>query len=555
MVHSFLRSRISGGFFALVVSVSGLSVTVSPDAAAQPPAAAPAPVQSERFDVERYAVEGNTLLKPEEIEAAVRPFTGKAREYGDVQRALEALETLYRARGYSAVQVNVPEQELSRGVVTLQVVEAAIRRVSVQGNSAFSEQNIRRSLPALQEGSFPNATALSANVQLANENPAKQVDVVLKGTESEGLVDADVNVTDSRPIKLTATYDNTGNDATGQHRLGVGLVHANLFDRDHVASLNYITSPEESSKVSIYSLGYRIPLYRWGDSIDLIYAKSDVDAGTTQTVAGPLAFAGKGDIYGLRYNWLLPRQGEYSQRLVFGLDLKAFQNACTVGGTVCPGGSGTDVTVRPWSLTYSGQWAGAGHTTDFYAGYNMNWKGAGHGNAADIAAARPGIPGGDVANPDYQVVKAGVSHSRALPGDWQMRAAVTGQYSRDALISGEQFSIAGATAVRGFAERDIARDKGFFGNLELYTPNLAPRMKLENHVVRVLAFYDTGLAANNPLQGEASQKVSVSSVGVGLRWSWKKNLALRWDFARVYDEGGSRTQGDQRSQFLLSLTY
>jgi len=44
-------------------------------------------------------------------------------------------------------------------------------------------------------------------------------------------------------------------------------------------------------------------------------------------------------------------------------------------------------------------------------------------------------------------------------------------------------------------------------------------------------------------------------VGVGLRWSWKKNLALRWDFARVIDEGGSRTQGDQRSQFLLSLTY
>src|SRR6185369_15537650 len=160
------RSRISGGLFVLIVSAIGLGTATSRDAAAQTPpstpsnapATPPAPVQSERFDIERYAVEGNTLLKPEEIEAAVRPFTGRAREYSDVQ-------------------VNVPEQELSRGVVTLQVVEAAIRRVSVQGNSAFSEQNIRRSLPALQEGSFPNATALSANVQLANENPAKQVDV------------------------------------------------------------------------------------------------------------------------------------------------------------------------------------------------------------------------------------------------------------------------------------------------------------------------------------------------------------------------------------------
>ena len=58
-----------------------------------------------------------------EIDAVTRPFTGKGREYGDVQRALEALESRYRERGFSAVQVTVPEQELKGGVVTLQVIE------------------------------------------------------------------------------------------------------------------------------------------------------------------------------------------------------------------------------------------------------------------------------------------------------------------------------------------------------------------------------------------------------------------------------------------------
>src|SRR6201999_1999917 len=101
------------------------------------------------------------------------------------------------------------------------------------------------------------------------------------------------------------------------------------------------------------------------------------------------------------------------------------------------------------SATYSGQLAGAGQTTDFYVAIARNWKGADHGRDADIQAARPGIPGGDVASADYVLYKAGVSHTRALPAEWQMRAALTGQYTQDSLISGEQFSIAGATAVRG----------------------------------------------------------------------------------------------------------
>ena len=157
-----------------------------------------AQTESERFDIERFNVEGNTLLAVPELESLLRPFTGKQREYGDVQRALEALELLYRERGFSAVQVFVPEQELG-GTVKLQVIESSIRRIRVQGAGFFEDGNVRNALPALREGGYPNAVAISENVQLANENPARQVDVVLKGTDEEGLIDVDVNVTDSSP--------------------------------------------------------------------------------------------------------------------------------------------------------------------------------------------------------------------------------------------------------------------------------------------------------------------------------------------------------------------
>src|SRR5690349_16659168 len=68
-----------------------------------------------RFQISRFDVSGNTLLSPAEVQAAVAPYTGPGRDFGDVQRALEALEALYHAHGYMVVSVQLPEQELNGG--------------------------------------------------------------------------------------------------------------------------------------------------------------------------------------------------------------------------------------------------------------------------------------------------------------------------------------------------------------------------------------------------------------------------------------------------------
>ena len=512
------------------------------------------PTQTERFDVDRYEVVGNTLLPAAEIEELLKPFTGKGREYGDVQRALEALELRYRSGGYSAVQVTVPEQELGRGSVRLNVLEPRIARVLVEGNKAFSEANIRASLPALKTGSSPRAGDISANVQLANENPAKQADIVLRLAEKEGEVEARVAVVDSDPLKVFATLDDTGNSQTGYYRLGVGVQYANLFDRDHVGTLNYITSPQDPGQVKIYSASYRLPLYSFGDSIDILAAHSDVDAGVTQTTLGGLAFSGQGNVFGLRYNQLLARSGEYSQRLVYALDRRAYQNVCTfvdLNNTPCGGAPGASVTVRPVSLTYSGNWAAPGRVSDFNLGYAVNVPGAGRGNDVDFALARPSPTGGAGASARYSIARFGASHIGAFAGDWQFRLALTAQLTSDALVPGEQFGIAGANAVRGFLEREVARDKGQIATAEIYTPNLADMLVANKGALRALAFYDTGTAQNNPLEGETDQKTTIASIGLGVRWAIEKSVSLRFDVAKVQKEAGSKQQGDIRGHLAL----
>ena len=511
-----------------------------------------------RFDIDRFKIEGNTLLTPDEIEAGLKPYTGKQRESADIPRAMETLRQLYRRAGFSVVWVVAPEQDLDQGVVTLRVIEARIGKIAIKGNRFFDDSNIRSSLPALEAGVSPRAGDISANAQLANENPSKQVDVVMRPGENQGVVDATVEVIDVSPLKTFLTLDNTGTAQTGNFRLGVGVQHANLFNRDDVGTFNYLTSPGKENQVNLYSGSYRLPLYSRGDSMDFIIAHSDISAGTAQTVAGPLTFSGKGAVYGLRYNQLLQRRGEYSHRIVYGVDYRAYENDCTLGnfGAAGCGPAGADITVRPVSLAYSGNWAKPGRISDFYIVFSNNVPGAAKGQERDFNAVRPSPSGVGGAPSRYTILRFGASMVNAFDSNWQVRAAFNAQYTSDALVSGEQFGIAGATAVRGFLEREIARDTGCFANLELYSPNLTGTLVHGESNLRALLFYDIARAASNPMVEEARQQSSIASIGTGLRWNIERNFNMRFDLARVmHDEGGSRKPGDFRGHVSVYLGF
>ena len=538
-----MRSMIRCAWLALaLLLVSGYSL---------------AQTRTERFDIDRFNVEGNTLLEHDDIDATLQPFIGKQREYGDLQRAIEALRQRYRSGGFGVVWVVAPEQDLDHGVVTLRVIEARVGKVTIEGNRFFDESNIRSSLPALREGTPPRAGDISANSQLANENPAKQADVVLRPGEKEGVVDATVDVIDVPPLKTFLTFDNTGNRQTGDFRLGIGIQHANLFNRDHVGTLNYVTSPGKENQVSLYSGSYRLPLYSRGDSMDFIAAYSDVSAGITQTVAGPLAFSGKGTVYGLRYNQLLERRGEYSHRMVYGLDYRAYKNSCALGdfGAAGCGPAAGDVTVRPISMAYSGNWANPGRISDFYVALSKNVPGTANGQQRDFDAARPSPNGGGGAPSRYAILRLGASMVNAFENNWQVRVAFNAQYTPDALVSGEQFGIAGATAVRGFLEREIARDTGYFANMELYSPNLMGKLIPGQGNLRALLFYDLASAANNCLAGEVRQQVSIASIGTGFRWNIQRDFNMRFDLARVMEAGGSKKAGDLRGHISIYFGF
>ncbi|GIZ51426.1 ShlB/FhaC/HecB family hemolysin secretion/activation protein [Noviherbaspirillum aridicola] len=515
--------------------------------------AAPAAAQEGvgRFDISGFQVEANTLLEPAVVERLLVPFTGRARDFGDVQMALEALEAEYRRRGYSVVQVALPEQELNDGVVRLRVVETRVGKVRVEGNSAFDEANIRASVPGLREGRSPNLTEVSSSLRLANENPAKKTTLQLQSGAGEDEVDAVLKVADDKPWRMAASVDNAGNRATGEAQLTVQYQHANLGGRDHVMSLQYTTSIENPSDVSVYGVGYHIPLYGIGDSVDLFASYSDVNSASVIAGILNLSVTGKGTVLGARYNQLLARAGDYESRLSYGIDHKDFRNSTRLSFTT-PGETARDsrdVTVHPLSIAYTGNWAADGSEVSFGISAARNLPGGDKGGSDDFELARPG------ADKHYKIVRYNASFGKALPQDWQLRFSLSGQETRDALVPGEQFGAGGATTVRGFDERDASGDTGRLFSAEIYTPNLCGALQQAAAQCRALAFFDTAsLHRNKALPGE-QRNPSIGSVGLGFRLALGKTLALQLDYGHVVDGGASKSDGDHRVHAKLGISY
>lgn len=495
-----------------------------------------------RFDISAYRIEGATLAPTDELERAASPHAGPGRTFADIERARAAVQALFAARGYGAVQVVVPEQEVTGGAVVLRVIEARIARVEVGGNAHFSESNVRRSLPQLVEGTSPNTRALSRSLALANENPARQ-SIVTLSTAAPGTVDARVTVKDEKPWRFTLGADNSGNDQSGRGRVSLSYRHANLFDRDHQLVMQYITAPGHVSDVSIFGLAYRVPLYGLGDSVQFSYARSSV---TAASVAG-FDLTGRGESAGLRYVHNLDPRGAYSHYLSAGMDWRDYRSgvrANAIGLSLK-----SDLGVRPFMLGYSGAWRTQANQLGFSVNVVRNVPGGAHGGDADFEANRAG------ARAAYTLYRYGGWYNHVFTSNWSLLASLSGQYSRDVLVPVEYFGIGGTESVRGFFEREAGGDTGHRVGLEVFTPDLAPRLGMDRSGLRLSWFIDAGRIKRRNALPEEIDSIDIASTGLSLRYSFARTGHFRIDVAHVLDGGGLRRNGSQRVHASLSWSY
>lgn len=552
VLTSGLCGALSAGLSAHAAPAADANPGARPTAAAPPASAASAPATASaaapaRLQVSGFRVRGNTLLPPDRIERALAPWTG-ARTLAELRRAAEAVQALYGAAGYGAVVAYLPPQPVQDGVLTIAVLEGRLARVTLQGQQRIAAQRVRAALPTLAEGRTPYLARLDRELQLANENPSRRYGVLLGPGAAPGAVDATIKVEEKPLQRWSLALDNSGNERSGHWRASLGWQHADLSGHDDVLGLQLQTSPTDTDKVQVGSLGYRLPLVRLLAAVDLFAAYSSVDGDERPVSVGSsslISFSGKGRVYGLRYTTLLPRLAEYDQRLALGLDYRAYLNACRIGGFDCLGAASASVVVHPLTLEYTLQRGGA-YSLGLSAALTRNLAlGGRHGSQADFDAARSGAPRA------YTVARLGASAALPVLEDWLLSGRLALQLSGDRLVSGEQFGLGGAASVRGFQERELSADQGGLLSVELTTPRWQLVSGEHAPELRALAFADWGLVHNRgDLECRSGDtRCDLAAVGLGLRLDWRAAVA-RLSLAQALADGQGE-RGTQRGDWNL----
>ena len=492
-------------FFVILGSVDSMLL------AAQEPSPSPTKTENEKTAVagqeigslyiRQYRVEGGSDLLPRvQIESAVYPYLGPGRTENDVEQARVALEKAFRDKGYQTVAVQIPPQQVRRGVVVLQVIEGKVGRLRVKGAHYYLPSAIKAGAPSMAEGAVPDFNAVQKDIVALNQIPGRQVTPVLRPAVVPGTYDIDLNVKDSLPLHSSLELNNRYSLSTTVLRLNGSVSYDNLWQLGHKIGASFQVAPERLTDAEVFSGFYVAPIPNV-EGLSLMIQGTKQNSNVS-TLGGP-AVSGNGDSLGGHALITLPSGKDYYQSFNTGLDYKHNDKNLVFG----------DITYYPITANYSLTMTGSGSVTELNLGVNFSLRGV--SGDQTVFQSR-----GTQEDASYIYLRGDLSRTQDLPAGFQLYGKLQGQLSDQPLLDSEQFGGGGYSTARGYLEATQLGDDALFGTLELRTPSIGPWFgKLGDKLNdwRFFVFTDDGLLAFVDPLPETHSHFTLASVGIGSR--------------------------------------
>lgn len=519
---------------------------------ADAPPAAPSVVTPTHLDLWEIDVDGNSVLDESLVYETIEPFLGPQRPIEDVDRARDALEQVYKDRGYKTVAVTIPRQTAREGVVRLEVVEGRVGHLNVVGSRYHSIDQIKLEVPSLAEGAVPNFNEVQKDIVAVNGQADRKVTPALKAGSRPGTIDVDLAVDDKLPLHGSVEVNNHRSQDTSELRVAGTLSYDNLWQLGHSFTISYQTAPYNQRDSRALFASY---LFRFGASPFSLLVngiKTDSDVSTI----GGINVVGKGQTVVLRAFYNFPGTDNFFPSSYFGASYKHLPNNVNLGTDPVshnPIYTKTPVTYYPFSLglTFALREQNAVTQADLSVNFASPQLGS---TTKDLDDSRAYVRG------QQFYFKENLSRVAALPYDMQWVVRFMGQMTDQPLLSSEEFNAGGAESVRGYLESEALGDYGFGGSLEFRSPSLAPLLSFgaEHSAfdeVRFFTFVDGArLVVRQPLP-DVTPETDLLSAGVGLNLKLLSSIEGVFDWAEPFYDGPRTRKNTSRLLFKLAGSF
>lgn len=467
---------------------------------------------------------------PREVGLVLQSYIGKPVSLASLDQMVKQVIVAYREGDRPVVDVLLPEQDITSGVVQLVVIESELARIRVEGVDVDTEEYIRRQM-RVKKGEVIRSSEVLQDLAWINRSPYRKVDLVYAPGFEFGTSDVILKTYETKTNWFYAGYEDSGTDFLGEDRLILGFNFGDVLGIDRSLSYQF-TSDIDFEHVRANSMVYTQGL-PWRHFVTVLASYVEIESAPIP-IGGGNSLNSEGDNIQLSARYGIPLEGKANRQreMDFGFDWKSNSNNLEfVSGANALNVQlfGTRVEIFQFSLGYKETIQGSKGVTQFdIRGFYSPGDFNDHNSDRNFARSRA------FSSSDYFYATAGIEHQRRLREDWSLRGKIQGQASNANLQPSEQLGAGGYDTVRGFDQRVARGDHGFWSTVELYTPEFSFGRVFdwenETDSLRALGFFDAANLGNVDLLPQEPSSMQIASVGLGLRYNYSDWFKFRIDY-------------------------
>lgn len=390
---------------------------------------------------------GNTVLNPSTLNDIARKFVGHPITRGDIAQLKYDVARAYYDDGYILVRVVTPRQDLSAGVLKVDIYEARVGTFSVNNKNVLDHRVVKALSSRVQPGDVFEESDVESMVNDFNDLVNVNAMLNLSQGKQFGTTDMLLNLAQSKEDVQHIGVDRYGSKLTGREDFTLNLQKSNLLKQGETFNLDAFVSDGQTWSADG---AVRIPIGIRNIMFDARYVRTHIEIGdglsslnaTGRTQIGEVALSSK--LINMRREVIQIRGGLQAR------NHKSFLNKIT----------STDDNIRQVFIegSYLARFSNLVAFGSLRIAKGLDALGASNKGAASATRAE-GDPQVTLFQPLFYATY------RPIP-DGQIRATMTGQYATNTTLSSDLFILGGQGSVRGFEPAQATGDSGIEASLE-----------------------------------------------------------------------------------------
>ena len=425
-------------------------------------------------------------------------YTNKPISFSDLQQMVERINALYAASGVVTARAILPPQEIRNGRLRVELVEATVDQVSIEGLDRTDPEFLRRSI-VIEQGTLPDFEALERELRLFEIAHGMRPTLAFAPGSQTGTTSAILRAEEPERYEITGSIDNFGSVATGELRGSLfGQMNSVTGALDTLSGQLQVTEGAASG-----SLGYSRPIGARGGRISasVVVANSNVIAGPFEAV-DIVSDSASGTLgYAMPF-WVGP-QSHWGVELSYGYE----DNTSSLDGL-----DFADVNLQELVVLASYQRLLPTYSVAARVGFK-----SGRAESSEVSETEG----------DYMMLFGSVSYAKEFSETAIISADMNFQLAPDEnLPAARLFNAGGALSLRGYPNAVRSGDSGFIARVQVSPKREYDMPGYEPGLLSPFGFADFGMVV--PFREDGSIDADqdyLASLGLGVRGEFSESAS------------------------------